>query len=252
MMEEHYRLLDLLIARGRADVALRYNTNLSLLAYKERDVLDLWNKFTNVMVSASIDASGARGELMRKEQNWQETVENARRVRARSPHVRFCTDTTVSIFNVLHLPALFRELAALDFVPVERMDMHILLDPPFYNIRILPREWKAKVRAALAELEEWFAEHVPASREGEAALAAHRGKLGEIAAYMDSEDWSHLLPRFREAVVRIDGLRAEATREVFPELAPLLDRGNERRHGWFHWKTLQARLRGRGSVSPTR
>jgi radical SAM protein with 4Fe4S-binding SPASM domain len=245
MMEEHYRLLDLLIERGRVDVALSYNTNLSVLSYKERDVLELWNRFSKVKVAASIDASGARGELMRKEQNWRETVENARRVRAGCPHVQFSTETTVSIFNILHLPALFRELGALDFVSVERMGMHILQDPPFYNIRILPRRWKAKVRTTLVALEEWFAEHLPATPEGAAALAMRRGRLAEIVSYMDSEDWSNLLPRFRETTARLDGLRTEATRNVFPELAQLLDGSQERRgaFGRLLWRRLWALLR---------
>jgi MoaA/NifB/PqqE/SkfB family radical SAM enzyme len=242
MMEEHYRLLDLLLERGRADVALSYNTNLSVLAYKGRDVRDLWDKFSKVRVSASIDAVGARGELMRKEQNWQETIENARQVRSKCPHVDFRIETTVSIFNVLHLPALFHELVALDIAPLGSLRTHVLQDPPFYAIRILPPAWKARVRAALAELEQWFAAQAAAMPDGEAALARHRTQLHDVVSYMDSEDGSDLLQTFRRSTSRLDALRSEKTREVFPELAPLLDE-KEHNAGRSYWRSLEALFR---------
>jgi radical SAM protein with 4Fe4S-binding SPASM domain len=227
--DEHYRLLDLLIERGCVDVCLDYNTNLSVTSYKDRDVLERWNRFPKVRVRASIDAVGARAELMRKEQNWQETVANARRIRATCPHVEFKTETTVSVLNIAHLPALFHELVALDVVPVGRMVTHLLQDPPFYNIRVLPRAWKAKMHVEFAKLERWFEERLSGEPDGAAALTIHRRQLREILSYMDSEDWSHLLPRFRETTARLDALRTEATRDVFPELAPLLDGKGEKR-----------------------
>jgi hypothetical protein len=238
IMEEHYRLLDFLIERGCFNVALSYSTNLSVTRYKERDVLRLWNRFPKVKVRASIDAIGARGELMRKEQNWQETVDNARRIRSTCPHVEFCTDTTVSIFNVLHLPELYRELLALDFAPAGKMATHILQDPPFYNIRVLPIASKTKVRDAMARLERWLTTRLSGTPDCDAVLAFHRGQIGEIVSYMDSEDWSNLLPKFRETTARLDTLPAEATRDAIPELASILaapDRST--------WQSLKAWLR---------
>jgi radical SAM protein with 4Fe4S-binding SPASM domain len=238
IMEEHYRLLDLLIERGYVNVYLTYNSNLSVTSYKGRDVLDRWSRFAKVRVSASIDATRARGELMRKEQNWQETIENARRVRSRCPHVDFLTDTTVSIFNLLHLPDLFHELDALEFVPIGRMKLHLLQDPPFYNIRILPKAWKAKVRAAMAELEQWLADRLSGAPDGDTALTFQRGQIGDIISYMDSEDWSGLLPKFRQTTARLDALRGEVTRDVFPELAPLLAAADRK----DRWQTVRAWL----------
>ena len=37
--------------------------------FKDIDVLELWNKFDTVSIGASLDAEGARGELMRKGKN---------------------------------------------------------------------------------------------------------------------------------------------------------------------------------------
>jgi radical SAM protein with 4Fe4S-binding SPASM domain len=241
MMEEHYRLLDLLIARGCRDVALRYNTNLSITGYKDQDVLARWNQFPNVRVSASIDAAGARGELVRKEQRWADAVANARRIRSSCPHVIFRTDTTVSVFNALHLPDLFRELIALDFVAPGDIVTHLLQDPLWYNIRVLPKAWKARVRAGLARFESWLEDHLSGSPQSASVLAHHRHQIREIVTYMDSEDWTHLLPKFREKTAQLDALRTESTATVFPELAPLLAGQGET---WRHFtRSCKQKLR---------
>jgi radical SAM protein with 4Fe4S-binding SPASM domain len=247
--DEHYQLLDILIARGCTDVELVYNTNLSVTAYKGRDLLELWRKFSNVEVRASIDAIGARGELMRKEQDWKTTVENARRLRHHCPHIDFRTDTTVSVFNILHLPHMFRELAALDFTRIDQMRMHLLQDPDFYNIRILPPAWKAKARAGLADLELWFEERLRGEPDADQDIADKKQAMNDIASYMDSEDWSHLLPKFRNATARLDKLRDEKTAIVFPELAPLLedDYGSSARR-WLKTLLDRAAVR-RGTVN---
>lgn len=221
--EEHYRLLDLLIARGACHVTLDYNTNLSVTGIKGHDVIEKWKRFPTIRVRASIDAVGARGELLRKEQNWRDTVANARRIRTECPHVNFRTEATVSVFNVLHLPALVRELDALDVAPVDRMISHLLQDPPYYNVRVLPRAMKARVHAVYAEFEGWLAKRVSTLPDGDAVLASHRTQLHEILSYMDSEDWTHLLPKFRQVTARLDALREEKTRDVFPELVPLIE-----------------------------
>ena len=226
--EEHYRLLDLLIARGACHVTLDYNTNLSVTGIKGHDVIEKWKRFPTIRVRASIDGVGARGELLRKEQNWQETVANAQRIRSECPHVNFRTEATVSVFNVLHLPTLVRELDALNVVPVDRMLSHLLQDPHHYNIRVLPRAMKARVHAVYAEFERWLVERTSTLPDGDAVLDHHRTQLHEILAYMDSEDWTHLLPSFRRVTAKLDALREEKTGDVFPELAPLIEGRGER------------------------
>ena len=89
IMEEHYRLLNELVKREMFHVRLIYNSNFSKLGYKDQDVLELWKKFDSVSVGASLDASGSRGEYIRKGQDWQETVENRQRMLEICPQVDF-------------------------------------------------------------------------------------------------------------------------------------------------------------------
>ena len=222
IMDEHYRLLEILSARGLFDIPLRYNTNFSETVWKEQDVFDIWARFRKVTVRASVDASGARGELMRKGQDWSQFLANGSRIRERAPNVELTTDTTVSILNILHLPQLFRELLAAGFVPAARMRLHLLQDPPHYNVRILPPRWKDRARAALTEAVDVVHRATAGTPWHDAAVALHRAQAAEIESYMDGEDMSARLPEFRHITGRLDSLREEKTAEVFPELAPLL------------------------------
>jgi radical SAM protein with 4Fe4S-binding SPASM domain len=222
LMDEHYRLLDRLAERGLFDTPLRYNTNFSETRYKGRDIFDIWARFSNVKVSASVDATGRRGELMRKGQDWAEFLDNCHRIKEKSPNVDLGTDTTVSVFNILHLPELFRELLAQAAVRAERMELHLLQEPEHYNIRILPKAWKARVRSTLEDLELWLADILSGTPDGDTALAYQQNQIGGIVSYMDAEDCSANLPKFRKITQRLDALREEKTGEVFPELAPLL------------------------------
>ena len=99
IMEEHYRLLNELVKREMFHVRLIYNTNFSKLGYKDQDVLELWKKFHSVSIGASLDGCGPRAEYIRKGQDWEETVENRRRMMAVCPNVDFYVSSTVSIYN---------------------------------------------------------------------------------------------------------------------------------------------------------
>ena len=61
IMEEHYRLLNMLIKAGRFNVRLVYNTNFSVLTHKGVDVTRILDRFETVNIFASLYASGRRG-----------------------------------------------------------------------------------------------------------------------------------------------------------------------------------------------
>jgi len=240
LMDEHYRLLNRLIERGLFDTPLVYNTNFSETRYKDQDVFDLWARFSNVTVRASVDATGRRAELMRKGQKWAEFLDNCHRIKEKGPNVDLRTDTTVSVFNILHLPELFSELLGRKAVRADRIELHLLQQPAYYNIRILPQEWKVRVCSALGDLESWLADTLSNTLGGRTALTFHQNQIGQIVSYMDAEDWSTYLPKFRKVTQRLDTLREEKTSEVFPELASLLaDNAPSPRRFHFAWSQSQ-------------
>jgi hypothetical protein len=69
-------MLEFLISKGKTDVTIDYNTNLSILKYKNYDLELLWKKFKNVNLWVSCDGYGNTGEYIRKELNWDEFNNN--------------------------------------------------------------------------------------------------------------------------------------------------------------------------------
>jgi len=63
--DSHFKLLDFLISNKLTDLSLSYSTNLSNLDYKNIDLLELWSKFSNVSLEASIDGWGQHAEYSR-------------------------------------------------------------------------------------------------------------------------------------------------------------------------------------------
>ena len=213
LMEEHYRMLDFLIARGRTDVRLRYNTNFSTLRFQGRDVVGQWSRFRDVKVAASLDGSGRRGEYLRKGLSWEAVVANREEMLRRCPEVDFSIFATLSIFNALHLPDFHREWVEKGFVKRDKFALNILRDPEIYRMQVLPAALKERVLEAYRRHQESFLDADGAAARDFAA-AAH---------LLQAQDCSELLPGFVAMTRRLDQLRGEDCREVFPELAALFE-----------------------------
>ena len=213
VMEEHYRILDFLIARGLTDVRLSYNTNFSILRFQGRDVIDRWSRFRKVHIAASLDGSGRRGEYLRKGLSWDAVVANREEMLRRCPDVSFMIAATVSIFNALHLPDFHREWVEKGYVDRDAFSLNMLVAPDIYQAQALPPALKSRVRESYRRHRESFlAADGPAAR---AYAAAER--------YMEASARDNLLPGFVAMTRRLDALRGEDCREVFPELAGLFE-----------------------------
>jgi organic radical activating enzyme len=142
IMKEHYFMLEKLIEAGKTDVRIQYNTNFSELAFKDKHVFDYWKHFKNVSVGASLDASGERAELMRKGTDWEQTVENRRRMMAEVPHVDFYISATVSAMNVLHVLDFHKEWVDLGLIQAKDFNVNLCQSPEWYRANIFPQWFK--------------------------------------------------------------------------------------------------------------
>lgn len=147
IMKEHYFLLEKLIEHGKTDIRIQYNTNFSELRYKDKHVFDYWKHFKNVSVGASLDASGARAELMRKGTNWQQTLENRQRMIEEVPHVDFYVSATVSAMNVLHVLDFHKEWTKLGLIEAKDFNINLCQSPAWYRANIFPQQFKEQVIA---------------------------------------------------------------------------------------------------------
>jgi len=214
IMEEHYMLLEKLIELGKTDINLQYNTNFSELTFKDKDVIELWKHFSNVNVGASLDASHERGELMRRGQKWNKTVENRKRMINEVPHVGFHISATVSVMNVLHVMDFHREWTELGLIKAEDFDVNVLHSPEWYRIDILPQKFKNQVvKPAYENHLRWLESQDTITR----ATNGYRGALNMLLA----DDKTDQLPAFRQQVAQLDSARGEDFWATFPELRAL-------------------------------
>ena len=214
IMKEHYFMLEQLIEHKKTDVRIQYNTNFSELRYKDKHVFEYWRNFANVSVGASLDASGARAELMRKGTDWKQTLENRQRMKQEAAHVDFYISATVSAMNVLHVLDFHREWTELGLIEAKDFNINICQSPEWYRIDILPDKFKQEVVIpAYKQHIEWLEPQDKLQR----ATTGYKSLLNLLTA----QDASHLLPRFREEIAKLDTIRNENFWKVFPELNEL-------------------------------
>lgn len=137
LMDKHYEILEYLVKIGKTDVKLRYNTNLSNLAYKKKSVLDYWKKFSNVTVFASLDSWGERAEYIREGTEWNLIEQNIKTIQHTTPHVRLGVSSVISAFNVGSLIPFIDKITELMGNNV-LLNFYNLINPDYYSFNILP------------------------------------------------------------------------------------------------------------------
>jgi sulfatase maturation enzyme AslB (radical SAM superfamily) len=210
IMEEHNRILKLLIEKGNTNVRLVYNTNLTELKFKRESVLDLWKHFPNICVAASLDDMGERASIIRSGTDWAQVEQNIRDLKRECPHIDFMISPTLSIMNIWNFVKFHRYMVEEGFIQAKDFNLNILQGPEYYRIDMLPLHLKEKFKQEFEEHIKWL----------EPIDTIHRAVGGFKGAieFMMATDNSHLLPRFWEQTTDLDWSRKESLISVVPEL----------------------------------
>lgn len=214
LMEEHYRILEELVKRGRFDVRLIYNTNFTHTDLKGRSVFDYWRQFDSVSVGASLDASGSAAEYIRKGTTWADVVRNRQEMIASCPDVDFYISPTLSILNAWHLPDFHREWVTAGLIRAQDLNVNILQDPMFYRIDIATQEYKD-------QLEQKYRDHIAWLKSAGDPLGRATQGWESAITFMNATDNTHLIDTFWRRTNELDDIRSEQCLDVLPELAAL-------------------------------
>jgi MoaA/NifB/PqqE/SkfB family radical SAM enzyme len=214
LMEEHYNILEELLKRGRTDVRLMYNTNFTHTDLKGRSVFEYWKQFKSVAVGASLDASGARGEYIRKGTNWAVVEQNRRDMLATCPQVDFYISPTLSIMNAQHLPEFHRDWVEKGLIRAQDLNVNILQDPMHYRIDIAPAEYKE-------ELSTRYLNHIMWLRDQGDSLGRATQGFESAITFMNATDNTQLIDTFWRRTHELDDIRNESWSDALPELAAL-------------------------------
>ena len=216
LQPEHYFLLRKLKEIGNTDVDFSYATNFTMLFSTKYDVLKHWEGFKSVELMASVDGTHKRGDLMRKDQEWDTIVANRRRLLELKPDVgsfRFLVTATLSAMNAYHLPDIHKEWIDLGLLGPDDLFINPLVAPEYYCAQILPWSEKRKVEKIYRRfIKDYLFDTPSAAKRYESALN-----------FINEVDGSHLLPQFIEWMQKLDKSRDETFVEVFPEWKPVFE-----------------------------
>jgi hypothetical protein len=177
--------------------------------------------FDNVSVGASLDGSYARGEYIRKGQNWAETVANRERMLKTCPDVDFYVSSTVSIFNVLHIPDFHKEWSDLGLIQPKDWNINILQGPDHERVNILPQHYKELARQKITDHIAWLEPQDPVTR----ATNGYRSLINfmdqDDKSTTSEDDMNDLLQEFFKRNYELDKFRGEDFYTTFPEYTDL-------------------------------
>lgn len=227
IIDEHYELLNECIKRGEAHhIELRYNSN---GLHLPEHLFDLWAQFKRVRFHFSIDSIHEMNTYIRYPSEWSTIERNLRRLDETPDNIEVTIACAVQVLNIFYIPEFIEWKLAQNFKKINPwplgaglINYHFVYHPAMLNVKVLPKEFKAKVRAKLEAytkvLAEWF-------KDKPEFLANSYGvpRILGLAQFMESEDWSMRMPEFQEYITRMDQIRGTSFAQTFPEMASLLE-----------------------------
>jgi MoaA/NifB/PqqE/SkfB family radical SAM enzyme len=213
LTSEHYAVLDALIQCGNTDLEIIYNTNFTTLTFKDRSVLDLWKKFTNVTVGASLDAQGFVAEYVRHGTKWSIVESNLELLKSQCPHVNFVVTSTVGLLNVASLIDLQRDWTQTKKLNLSKFSMSVMLSPDHLSLTALPAHHKTR-------LEKHIIDHIDWCQSNGAIKLVQQWK--DVLSYMWSKDSSHAIIEFQRLTKIMDKHRNQLLTDTLPEYRDLI------------------------------
>ena len=199
MHQEHWDLLEYFIEQGRTDMVLGYNTNGSIVTFKNKSIFEIWKHFAGIEVTMSLDAAGIKGEYWRNGTVWPKVVDNI--IEMINNGVNVGIHITVSWVNALSILEL---VSALDMLNIQ---MHSISFSPVMNVFML--------QSAPAETKVLIAEHFNKISTTYPGLAPHSRMI--IDHMNKSPPNSTAFYEDIERIKKFDLLRRESFARIFPE-----------------------------------
>jgi hypothetical protein len=208
-----------MIRLDKTDIKLKYNSNISNLKFKNKDIFDLWSKFKQpIEMAASIDHYGKRAEYIRNGTDWNQVESNLMKL-SQVSNVDLKLNSVVSIFNY----ASFAEFVSylldkriLSITPKIELSTYNMVSPEHITAQALPQHIKEESKNKLLDV------ITRLSRDG---FPNHQiMMLRKSIEWVDSvHSWEQYKDQFQKETRELDALRNENFVDVFPELRSLLD-----------------------------
>lgn len=219
MQEEHYEFLQLLLDMGKSKTKIRYNTNLSVYELKHYNAFKLLKEFENVFIIGSIDAMGVQGEYIRKGFDWQLAQDWIKASKQQAPNANYGVSAVYSIFNCEAAIDLHRHMCENDIFTNNNgtkfnFNLNVLHAPIWMQTTILPPKTKQRVSEKIMAHLEYLDQTQVKNYDYYHYVDVWKNAM----TMMNSKDESKLLPLFFKETQKLDTIRNEDFRILFPEL----------------------------------
>jgi len=146
---DHWKLLDLIIERKlNKNIRLQYNTNGTIIKYKDKDIINIWKHFREVHLMVSVDATGEEFNILRHGGIWEEVKQNL--LTMKTWPVKLEVAVTVNLLNIWFLKNIFEELKGFE------INLYELNNPSFLSLSAIDERYKQQALDCLDECSEYI------------------------------------------------------------------------------------------------
>lgn len=216
LTDEHYYTLDRLIEMGNTDINMRYNTNMSILKYKDKSVLDYWRQFNpeKLVVDASIDEIDDRAEFLRKGTKWKLIEKNL--ITLSKEKFKVNTNIVVSCYNIFRLHKIIERLTEIGWLSKRYDYKNFALSFEFdrWHLRLIPEKERSEIKKEFYSYIDYFKE-----TRGVDLYDKFKHIMIELDKPIENEKHGWFL---RDTLEK-DIDRGDNTLKTFPELQCIID-----------------------------
>jgi sulfatase maturation enzyme AslB (radical SAM superfamily) len=149
---EHWNLLEELVDNGKSEkISLMYNTNLTTIKYKDKNIMNIWKQFKQVNLLCSIDAVGQPLEYIRSGASWKKIKSNLSQLlkASQDSNIKITLLPTLTILNLWFIDELYM-YAKLNNILV---NLNVLTEPDYLALDVIPDSLKTYALEKINKLE---------------------------------------------------------------------------------------------------
>jgi hypothetical protein len=128
-----------------------YNTNLTTIKYKDKNIIDIWRRFRGVSIQCSIDAVGKPLEYIRSGTNWENIKVNLDQLilASKDSNINVTLSPVLSILNIWFIEELYKYASSKNIT----IDLIILTGPDYLALDVMPDSLKPQALSIINKLE---------------------------------------------------------------------------------------------------
>jgi MoaA/NifB/PqqE/SkfB family radical SAM enzyme len=199
----HYKLYEYIFEKKlENNITLKIYTNLTNIP---QTMLHCWKKFKKVILVASIDGYKDVNDYIRFPSRWDSIEKNINKYLLEDK-IELHINTVVQMYNITKLNELLDWILEKNIF--KEINLEILQDPEYLNIRVLPENLKKLTQTRLLK----FVEHTKLLKNNNVC------QISELLLDMNSMDLSQYLNKFFAFSSVLDNNRQQNILSIIPEL----------------------------------